>query len=101
MQLNEDLRESRRVAEAGWCQGANAMNPACEIVNPLAPEAVMFCAHGAMVRATGGDDGRLAECVKAFRKCVGGQGVHGYNDRTDVRQEDVLNVFDRAIACTL
>lgn len=63
------------------------------------PDAVCFCALGA-IRASGGIDDASppAKALKAVVRALGYSYVHDWNDDTPTTHADVLAAFDRAIA---
>lgn len=51
MRVSEVLRKARGLGERGWCQAADALNRAGDNCECYAPDAVQWCAYGAIRRA--------------------------------------------------
>lgn len=85
----EKLRNARALIEKGWTQGLLARNKDGEGAFSDATEAVSFCAVGACVRS-GVSCGHLKKLL--------GVDTTSWNDTPGRTKEEVLDLFDRAIA---
>jgi hypothetical protein len=92
-----------------WTQGVGARSVFGDQRSALSPEAVCFCADGALYRAGEPDFGgpiyNLA--VRALNRSLVGEGSPydpynyiEFNDAGDTTHADVLAMFDRAISAT-
>lgn len=88
----------------GWNRGAMAMNKAGKTVTVKSPEAVCFCAIGALRRAEFklGTPGTAAQARIELRKALPTyaytNSIVEFNDNS-VGKDRVVDLFDRAIAC--
>lgn len=91
MTVKEDLIKTRAKIAAGWCQGASARN--------AKGEAVSFCILGAFMASGVACSGPTSYAL-AKVATPGNLGVLArYNDTPGRTKEEVLAVFDKAIAC--
>ena len=105
METIEILRSARALIDAPekWTKGTEARDAHGFRVRFESPDAVCFCAVGALLgalhRAGNDDDG---ECValRRLRKAlpIGFADVVSLNDHPDTTHADIMAVFDRAIA---
>ena len=95
-----------RIARSdNWTQGALARNADGDVCVPHNPGAARWCAEGALhlAAALTHDDTeiRLSALFALFGVCPDGGwtvSVAQFNDDPDTRHEDVLSLYDRAIA---
>ena len=96
------LKNARDVIESGWCRGAYAKNKYGDSCDPLAGTAVEFCAAGALQRV--GDpvdtDTYLAayDALAVAARAQGPYPITQFNDKIARNKEDILKLFDDAIA---
>lgn len=98
MDVKEVLTKARALVEKGWVQGSYAEDAEGLHVDPCSEDAVCWCAAGA-IRAAVDDN---AEQYYFLRKTLRqytliGVGIIHFNDTASAK-EDVLALFDRAIA---
>ena len=79
-----------------WTQEVHARDSAGNKVSPNSSKAVCFCAHGALVRVFNKTYGLEEEKATAYLKKQTGTAIWTFNDSHT--HEEVLNVFDKAIA---
>jgi hypothetical protein len=79
-----------------WSQGAMARNADGRPVWAAANDAVCFCAEGAIQRAGAGMFNRAFNVVVDLVET--GDPLHRFNDASTTSHEDILALFDRAIA---
>jgi hypothetical protein len=94
------LEEARRLLlEKGWTQGTFARDRKGDAIEFDSPRAACFCTSGAIMRVGESPD-RSAEfyAFRALRKFLGDQTIAEWNDDPRRTREDVLGLFDRAIA---
>lgn len=95
----EVLKEARRLlVEKGWCQGAYARNVFGKAALHWDERADSFCAKGAVYRVTGLSDAGPA--MKLLESCLpsGHDAIAPFNDQVGRNRDDVVDLFDRAIA---
>lgn len=90
----ETLRNAKARIEKGWCRGVLARNSKGEETTPNGPDAVRWCAFGAI----GTTDEALGAADRALIMAHGNYYVAEWNDEPEREVEDVLRLFDRAIA---
>lgn len=83
-----------------WCQWRYGQTKEGWLVDPEAKAAYSFCAVGAIRRvAKDAADDDATEAAKALLdRCVPGYSIIDYNDAKKRKHEQVLAVFDKAIA---
>lgn len=87
------LRDARARICQGWCQGHLAEDRNGREVVPNADDAVRWCLLGAI------DTNEAEEMIRALLHHRGiDWGVSRWNDAMEREQEDVLALFDEAIA---
>lgn len=97
------LRTARGLVDKGWTTGALAMNKKGKRVPVKSPEAVSFCAIGALRRAEfklgapGTATKARIELRKALPKDAYTDSIVEFNDYSDGKDR-VVALFDRAIA---
>lgn len=79
-----------------WTQGLFARDSEGYSAPSRSPEAVCFCAMGAVMRASGDDPELEYEGIHLLAQALGKQGLASFNDNRC--HEEVLSLFDRAIA---
>jgi len=100
-QLLEDLKAARSLIATpeGWTQGCMARDRNNASVYADSPEAVSFCARGAVVRATNGYSlstaSRFTRALEYFKEYQYVIDITAVNDRSS--HQDILRLFDRAI----
>lgn len=104
MTTKEKLIAARKLIAAGWCQGESARNVDGEVVSIHSPDAVSFCATGAVRVVTPDhyDSGPVHALACALPELFQGHEPEGdavivYNDIRGATQDDILSLFDRAI----
>jgi len=96
------LREAKRlIEEKGWTQGTYARDSRGEACDWNGATALCFCAEGAMfaaAEALRADAG--AECAAGFliEQVTPAPSIVAYNDQPGRSREDVIAIFDKAIA---
>jgi hypothetical protein len=94
------LVEARDLIEKGWCQGDGARGATGKVVRPLDPDAVCFCAVGAIDRVCEGDDLLREEAWHRLRLGIFGD-IRGpivkWNDAPERTKPEVLAAFQKAI----
>ena len=93
------LIRARGFIVRGWCRNADAKDETGQAVHAGSPEAVAWCAYGALKAA--GSYVSLAAVLRLERAIGGGSGFgEGIGRFNDLQQtvEPVLAAFDRAIA---
>jgi hypothetical protein len=96
------LRTARGLVNKGWTTGALAMNKNGKRVPVKSPEAVNFCAIGALRRAefklgtVGAAAQARIELRKALPKNAGTNSIVEFNDYS-AGKDGVVALFDRAI----
>jgi len=96
MSVKETLQRAKQYIEQGWTQKANARMADGKEVNSLAPEAVSWCAGGAINKAM-----RCYEDYETcwvFRAVVPNQDIVAWNDAPERTKEEVLAKFDEVIS---
>lgn len=89
-----------------WGQGYYAQNTSGEMVGPLDEDAVCFCGHGALLKvlnesplSAGNEFYQCAGILKKFTPTTERSSYFPYfNDAIETTHEEVLAVFDKAIA---
>lgn len=89
------LKKAKKLIKKGWCKGAFARTASGESVPSDSPDAVKFCAIGAVNRARlalkyGSIDKRAALNLLPCN-------LTQINDFSTTTEEDILNIFDEAI----
>ena len=98
----EVLKRARALLapEGAWCQGVIARGKRGVSVDPRGGYAVSFCAAGALLAA--GDSGHRANNFLfshlPYQQPIA---IGDWNDLPERTHQDVLDVFDRAIAARL
>lgn len=103
-QLGDDLRSARALIEKpeAWTKGELARNASGSPTSSKAPDAVCFCAEGAVRRAVP-DNHRFAYACDALVDVTASEAdifipVSAINDDPNTTHADILALFDRAIA---
>ena len=100
--VKEDLIKARAKIEKGWCQGVAARDINGESVHATSSDAVQFCILGALgsVRGRISVEGTswLYHAIHNGAPKLGGFTISAYNDAPWRTQEEVLAIFDKAIA---
>lgn len=97
----ETLRAARELIAkpGGWTQEFFARNASGERTNKFGPDAVCFCAYGAIDRAAGHS---FSEADRRFMEALfdatGRDDVADWNDAPGRTQAEVVALFDKAIA---
>jgi hypothetical protein len=94
----EALKAARALIadESRWTKGHMARGPYGELRDANAPEAVCWCAVGAIRKVTETDDEDTAARRLLQSAIPSGDWIAEFNDR--VNHADVLRLFDRAIS---
>lgn len=102
--LNVLIAARARISDRSeWCKGAEARNAQGASVDPRSPAAVRWCATGALARE-GEYDPAFPAAVAAIAWAIadflpaGRVFVSAYNDDDRTTHEDILALYDRAIA---
>lgn len=95
--VKEDLIKARAKIEKGWCKGTEAQNENGRPVPPDSAEAVAFCIFGATPGAAL-PPLRTALRVRLRRPPWDPASLADYNDRPWRTKDEVLSLFDEAIA---
>lgn len=101
MTVKEDLIKARAKIAAGWCQGVPARNAQGSPVYADSSAAVSFCIVGAL-SALGLGDYEYSAAYAALHARSGMSclaSLSRFNDTHGRTQEEVLALFDKAIAC--
>ena len=96
MTTKEILTEARGFIERGWTQGICARDSDGEPVPAKDPSACEWCVVGAVWAAL--PEGRI---ISDYTDLLTGQAPYDvalFNDNEDTTKEDILKVFDEAIA---
>lgn len=103
---NQKIEEAKQLILRGWCQRTSARDVGGEITSCLDPEAVAFCASGAMCRVTGmgfGSPSRVFGLHDLARE-KGYKHAADFNDAPRRTVEEVAAFFDelkeRPYVCT-
>lgn len=94
------LKAARQKIMAGWCQGDFARDVHGNTVPSTSPRACCWCAEGALYVVAsypGACDARIT-ARKLLEKLTGAGMLNMWNDSPLRTREEVINLFDRAIA---
>lgn len=99
------LKLARKIVakKGAWTQGYFARDIKGGLISELHPKAVSFCMSGAIFKAAhdlGFDSAVVDLAREAIYPLVGGTVLGQYNDRRYRTQDDVVEVFDKAIEAT-
>lgn len=101
----ETLEAARALLARGWTQNVCARNEKGEGVGSRAPEAVCWCALGAINAVTSSSFEGAAVRAAVYQAILDSVrsrhpflDLSGWNDRPNRTQEEVLELFDAAIA---
>jgi hypothetical protein len=94
----DKLREARALIERGWTQLVSARDCDGNPVDCDQPNAVSFCAVGAVSRAYDCDYDASCPAHEIVSRVVGTVWVDQWNDVEERTQAEVLAAFDKAIA---
>ena len=94
----EELKAARQLIEQGWCKGVFAQNNHYLPVDCKSEEACRFCALGALRRVSYWFDLRSEQ---ALAEALGTHKIGEWNDDPARTKEDVLAVYDKAIAAAV
>ena len=97
------LKNARDVIESGWCRGAYAKNKYGDSCDPQAGAAVEFCMDGALQRVFDAAEYEAHHkavilVVDTLRSRFGSGVITQFNDKIAKNKDDVLKLFDNAIA---
>lgn len=104
MMTKEILANARSLIAKGWTQGPTAKNAAGIAVDPTSGEAVCWCLEGALIASGVNCEDPEATCPMCHQyliplgRLVGATGATSYNEALGRTKEEVLALFDRAIA---
>lgn len=92
--IADDLKAARALVNEGWCQGdlADAHGGVCAI------GALNLICVGSVYISVGGYPRRDAAVDALKRLLMPGQYLHEFNDASTTTQQDVLSLFDKALA---
>ncbi len=97
--IKGDLIKARAKIEKGWCQYNHALDAQGRPTRATSPGAVQFCALGALAAVR---SPRFQTLLSMLCSVLNGQyhqwTVSTYNDHPSRTQEEVLALFDKAIA---
>jgi len=103
--MSEFLREARALIASGWCQGSLARRKwgrGYRQVSPYAANAVQWCAAGALealhARLECEEPSAAATYLTAHIPAAFPYGLDLWNDLSGRTQDEVLALYDRAIA---
>lgn len=101
--LSEYLEQVADRLASGWCKDYLAMDANGKDVSPDDPEAVAWCAAGAVCRVAGENDGLYEWLIDWINERLprGWQHVSAYNDYEKTRKQDVLRLVKEAAADAL
>jgi hypothetical protein len=91
------LRAARAKIERGWCKNDYAVDEEGLSVLPTNPRATNFCAVGAL-RSLGLHIDLFIEAERALSSQIGWEVVVDWNDKRGRTKQDVLDLYDQAIA---
>ncbi len=108
------LTEALDLIQKGWTKSYHAKDVNGKCVFATAPEAVSFCAAGAVVRAIADNhpygsntEGPFIYCLSLLKKHIpvdkfsedfySGNPITNYNDNPTTTKEDIVNLFQKAI----
>lgn len=92
------LEKALSLIERGWTQGTGARDSFGRSVSIDAPDAVTFCAIGALTKVTGANSLRVIHNHRLLLERAGaGTGITNWNDSTKRTKEEVIAVFKKAI----
>lgn len=102
MKVSEALEKARALIAQGWTKGSFARDASGIARNARSHSAVSFCAIGALIHAvTPSDYFQSLECEDLLDQALPDgyeEGIICYNDAEGRTQEDILALYDRAIA---
>ena len=95
----EILKQGKERVTKGWCQGVLTRTADGVGVHGTHPLAVRWCATGALNTPLGGDfrDNEITAYLFLEERILGGRSVILWNNDPKRTQEEVINLFDRAI----
>ena len=99
MTTKEILQEAHSYIEKGWTQKAYARDAGGKPVDAKDPDACSWCAVGAL-QVANSEQGRLVELWRFLDSFIDQPLSSGFNDHPETTQDDVLNLFEKAIACS-
>ena len=99
MTTKEILTDARRLIEKGWTQ----FHFACDVngmdVDPTNPNACGWCAMGAIWAVTGYDmTGTYMNTCRILNDLIDFNSIFQFNDYAETTQDDVIALYDKAIA---
>jgi len=98
MSVRATLEAGRARIEFGWTQGTRARNVHEVPVIPESPDAVCWCASGAIDGLDAAIHHHKIGALIALERTLGKYSLlTGYNDDPRRTKKDVLNLFDKAI----
>lgn len=99
MTVKEDLITARAKVETGWCQGTAARDKRGNHVSAQSLDATQFCILGAVSAARPANSVPvIAELYRTLNHEEYQGALSGFNDAPGRTQEEVLALFDKAIA---
>ncbi len=97
--VREALVRARELIALGWTQGTYAEDEDGAEISFADPQAVCFCLAGAVKAATGTPPhDKIAAVFQALADGIGGMALIAWNDAELRTQDEVLALFDAAIA---
>jgi hypothetical protein len=95
----EVLEQARKLlVEVGWTQHAFARNSRGHILESNDPTAVCYCALGAVFYISPSGSPLAGAAYKRLNAVIDGRDIVRWNDSPERKKEDVLEVYDKAIA---
>jgi hypothetical protein len=98
MTTKELLIASRKRIARGWTQGENARDANNDFINPRSPDAISFCAVGALRAEVPSGPELTASAALIAELPERNTSLFLFNDRSWTTQDDVLALYSRAIA---
>jgi hypothetical protein len=95
MLIKDVLITARARCEKGWCQKAAAVDAEGNRVDTVSDEAVAWCMLGGMVEC---DYDTWDPARNLLMEFLDGQYISQFNDTPGRTKEEVLAIFDKAIA---
>ena len=98
MTNKEVLQEARKFVEKGWTQGVFARDKEGNTVESKDPRACKWNAMGALIAANPQGLYRWLELCSIFHSLTDKSLSFAFNDEPETTKEDVLALYDKAIA---
>lgn len=96
-ELTALLRKARGYVERGWTREVGARNTLGMETSSTNRYAIRWCTIGAMERANAGPGEMVSHGRALLLSLIPDISLAGWNDAPGRTQQDVLNLFDRAI----